>query len=110
MRAFVGGLVLLAACGGGDKDGSDDGCSSWTVTVTVVDSAGDPVEGAAVTLGDSECSDDGGGVYTCDGVPGSAVLSIDKTPDFNVYAETVTIDETVCEIPVDVALPPPLVY
>ena len=110
MRGWtVIGMLVAIGCGG-DKTTTDE-CEETEVAITVVDTAGAPVEGAAVTLGEFECTDDGGGVYGCTAPSGEEyVASVDKTPDFNVFSETVVLEAGACTHEVTFELPPPLVY
>jgi hypothetical protein len=112
MRRWVVMALALAACGGKDDDTSEstEECTTVTVTVTVVNEAGDPVTDATVEVGEGSCAEGADGVYTCAQPPGEYVMSIVKTPDHNPYAETLFLDGVLCEYPVSVTLPPALVY
>jgi uncharacterized membrane protein len=103
MRGWMVALVVLGACNGDDKD-EGEGCTEATVTISVTNPDGAGVDEAIVKLDDQECTDDGGGTYTCVAGPGDYVVSVIKSPEYDAYAITVTVETDACELAVPVAL------
>lgn len=66
---------------------------TYTVSGLVVDSNGDPIEGATVTVGDKSVTTSSDGAFTISGITGAAILYVNHD-DYNALTVTLTGDGT----------------
>lgn len=108
LRATAGGMLGGTTLGAVPAAVAQD---AGTVVGTVTDLAGDPIEGAAVTLLDGDTEEattqtDETGQYGVAAPPGNYELTVEKS-GFEPVSEAVTIEEEGQQVTVDVTLEPP---
>lgn len=87
-------VAFAVACGG--KDNCED-FPPLPVDVTVLDPAGDPVEGAPVEMDGAACTENGGGSYACEVIDGGAGQLSIVDGRYNAHSEFLELPEPACE-------------
>ncbi|MCB9685226.1 MAG: carboxypeptidase regulatory-like domain-containing protein [Alphaproteobacteria bacterium] len=87
-RLALATLLALAACG---KNG-EEGCEEVAVLVHVTDPANAGIEGADVSLSNTDCEDLGGGDYQCMVAPGTYNLYAVQV-GFEPFGQEVDVEE-----------------
>lgn len=89
--ALVLALAFLAACGGGDSSGPDDGGTTGTLSGTVHAAGAAGLAGATVSVGGLHATTDANGRFELTGIPVGAAAARAERPGYLAVDATVSI-------------------